>query len=394
MQNKNQRHFSTVRSGVLVAAVSIFMSSAAMAQQAEAPPPPSVTTVNVAASSVPLSYEYAARISAFRQTEVRARVSGILLKRNFVEGAQVKAGDVLFLIDPAPYEAALMQAQAGLKQAQAQLGQGIREEKRNISLFDQNVGSQKSRDDAISARELAEAAVASAEAQVKTAELNLGYTKVTAPIGGITSLEQVSEGSLISTDSSLLTNITQLDPVYVNFSFSDSEAREIRHLIDLMKSKGQEQKLRVKLTFGDGSTYDHEGSVDFTSATVDVNTGTIQARAIIDNPDRQLIPGQFVRATVSGVTADDAIVIPEIALMQGPQGQFVYTVGKDGKAKINAVTLGQKVGSNWIINSGLDAGDQLITEGIIKVRPGSAVNATAEAAAADAGKDTKETAAN
>lgn len=368
-------------------------SSTAMAQQAGAPPPPSVSTVNVATTSVPLSYQYAARISAFRQTEVRARVSGILLKRNFVEGAQVKAGDVLFLIDPAPYEAALMQAQAVLKQAQAQLSQAQREEKRNISLFDQNVGSEKSRDDAISTRELAEATVASAEAQVQTAKLNLGYTKVTAPIDGVTSLEQVSEGSLISTDSSLLTSITQLDPVYVNFSFSDSEAREIRQLVDLKKNKGEDPKLKVNLTFGDGTVYDHEGLVDFTSATVDVNTGTIQARAVIDNPDHQLIPGQFVRATVSGVTADAAIVIPEVSLMQGPQGQFVYTVGKDGKAKINAVTLGQKVGGNWIVNSGLAAGDQLITEGVIKVRPGSPVQATA-AGEADAGKGANKVATN
>jgi membrane fusion protein (multidrug efflux system) len=392
MNNKNRRHFSAIHHCLLMTSVLALLSSTAMAQQAAAPPPPSVSTVNVAAISVPLSYEYAARISAFRQTEVRARVSGILLKRNFVEGAEVKAGDVLFLIDPAPYEAALMQAQAVLKQAQAQLNQGMREEKRNISLFDQNVGSEKSRDDAISTRELAEAAVASAEAQIQTAKLNLGYTKVTAPIEGITSLDQVSEGSLISTDSSLLTSITQLDPVYVNFSFSDAEAREIRHLIDLMKSKGQDQKLRVKLTFGDGSAYGHEGLVDFTSATVDVNTGTIQARAVIDNPDRQLIPGQFVRATVSGVTADDAIVIPEVALMQTPQGQFVYTVGKDGKAKINTVTLGQKVGSNWIVTSGLAAGEQLITEGIIKVRPGSPVQASA--VDADAGTAAKKIATN
>jgi membrane fusion protein (multidrug efflux system) len=159
-----------------------------------------------------------------------------------------------------------------------------------------------------------------------------------------------------------------------------------------MKSKGQDQKLRVKLTFGDGSAYGHEGLVDFTSATVDVNTGTIQARAVIDNPDRQLIPGQFVRATVSGVTADDAIVIPEVALMQTPQGQFVYTVGKDGKAKINTVTLGQKVGSNWIVTSGLAAGEQLITEGIIKVRPGSPVQASA--VDADAGTAAKKIATN
>ncbi len=393
--NVKNRLLSTIH-GCLLVAVLTSMSSIVLAQQAGAPPPPSVSTVNVVPTSIPLSYEYAARISAFRQTEVRARVSGILLKRNFIEGAEVKAGDVLFLIDPAPYEAALGQAEAVLKQAQAQLNQGLREEKRNISLFDQNVGSEKSRDDAISTRELAEASVASAQAQVQTAKLNLSYTKVTAPIDGITSLEQVSEGSLISTDSSLLTSITQLDPVYVNFSFSDSEAREIRHLVDLKKAKSPDLTLRVKLTFGDGSTYDHEGLVDFTSATVDVNTGTIQARAVVDNPERQLIPGQFVRATVSGVTADAAIVIPEVALMQSPQGQFVYTVGKDGKAKINSVTLGQKVGSNWIVTSGLTAGEQLITEGVIKVRPGSPVQATAAAAAIEpsAAKDENKVVAN
>jgi membrane fusion protein (multidrug efflux system) len=390
---KDRRYSSTIHACLAGVAILASVSSTAMAQQAGAPPPPSVSTVNVAPTSVPLSYEYAARVSAFRQTEVRARVGGILLKRNFVEGAQVKAGDVLFLIDPEPYEAALKQAEAGLKQAQAQLSQALREEKRNISLFDQNVGSEKSRDDAISTRELADAAVASAEAQVQTARLNLGYTKVTAPIDGVTSLEQVSEGSLISTDSSLLTSITQLDPVYVNFSFSDSEAREVHHLMDLKKNKGEDTKLHVGLTFGDGSTYNHEGLVDFTSATVDVNTGTIQARAVIDNPERQLIPGQFVRATVSGVTADAAIVIPEISLMQSPQGQFVYTVGADGKAKINSVTLGQKVGSNWIVTSGLNAGEQLITEGVIKVRPGSPVQPT-PAAEADAATGVKKVATN
>ncbi|WP_246779659.1 efflux RND transporter periplasmic adaptor subunit [Rhizobium sp. BK313] len=351
-------------------------------------PPPQVTVVEVKPQTVPLTYEYAARISAYRQVDVRARVGGILLKRNFVEGAEVKAGDVLFLIDPAPYEAALAQAQAQLQQAQAQLTQAQREEKRNINLFDQNAVTQKARDDATSTRQLAEAAVAAAQAQVQTAQLNLDYTKVTAPVGGITSLEQVSEGSLIGTtgDTGLLTSITQLDPVYVNFSFSDTEAAEVRRLIDLKKAKGQAPNLGVKISFGDGTTYDHDGVVDFTSSTIDVSTGTLQARAVVDNPIRRLLPGQFVRATVTGVSLDNAITIPEVALMQSPQGQFVYTIDKDGKARVNPVTLGQKVGSNWLVLSGLSAGDKLITEGIIKVRPGSPVQAAEAATPADANK--------
>ncbi|WP_414128279.1 efflux RND transporter periplasmic adaptor subunit [Rhizobium jaguaris] len=377
-----------LRSGLIAAGVLFFGALSSQAQQAGQMPPPQVTVVDVKPQTVPLTYEYAARISAYRQVDVRARVGGILLKRNFVEGAEVKAGDVLFLIDPAPYEAALAQAQAQLQQAQAQLTQAQREEKRNVNLFDQNAVTQKARDDATSARQLAEASVAAAQAQVQTAQLNLGYTKVTAPVGGITSLEQVSEGSLIGTtgDTGLLTSITQLDPVYVNFSFSDTEAAEVRRLIDLKKAKGQAPNLGVKISFGDGTTYDHDGVVDFTSSTIDVSTGTLQARAVVDNPNRRLLPGQFVRATVTGVSLDNAITIPEVALMQSPQGQFVYTIDKDGKARVNPVTLGQKIGSNWLVLSGLNAGDKLITEGIIKVRPGAPVQAAEAATPNDANK--------
>lgn len=366
----------------LVATLSLPVGASFAQQAGQTPPPPPVTVMDVKPATVPLTYQYAARIAAFRQVEVRARVGGILLKRNFVEGSEVKAGDVLFLIDPATYAAALAQAEAQLKQAQAQLSQAQREEKRNISLFGQNASSEKTRDDAISARELAEAAVAAAQAQVQTAQLNLDYTQVTAPIGGITSLEQVSEGSLIGTsgDAGLLTSITQLDPVYVNFSFSDSEAAEVRRLLDMKKAKGEEPKLGVKISFGDGSTYDREGLVDFTSSTIDLETGTLQARAVVDNPTRRLLPGQFVRATVTGVSVDNAITIPEVSLMQSPQGQFVYTVDDKGNARANPVTLGQKVGDDWIVLSGLKEGDKLITEGVIKVRPGAPVQVTAATA--------------
>lgn len=356
------------------------MLTAAPASAQQAPPPPAVTVMDIKPQTVPLSFQYAARISAYSNVEVRARVGGILLKRNFIEGSEVQKGDVLFNIDPAPYEAALAQAKAQLQQAQAQLDQARREETRATSLFDQKVGSEKSRDDAISSRELAEASVAAAKATVQTAELNLGYTSVTAPISGITSLQQVPEGSLLST-SEFLTSITQLDPVYVNFSFSDSEAAEVRHLLDMRKAKGEEPKLTVDISFGDGTEYDKKATVDFTSSSIDVETGTLQARAIVANPEKRLLPGQFVRATVTGVSLDDAILIPEVALMQGAQGQFVYTVGEDGNAKISPVTLGRKVAEGWIVDSGLKAGDKLIVEGIIKVRPGGPVQPTPAAGA-------------
>jgi membrane fusion protein (multidrug efflux system) len=359
---------------------------AAHAQQpgGPTPPPPQVTIAEVQTRTVPVTYEYAARVSAYREVQVRARVGGILLKRNFTEGAQVKAGQVLFEIDPAPFEAELARTKAQLQQAQAQYNQAVRDAERALQLFAKGAGSEKARDDAISAKELGAAAVAAAEAQIRTAQLNLDYTKVKAPLSGITSLEQVPEGSLIGTsgDSGLLTSITQLDPIYVNFAFADREGAEIRRLLASQQGKGSSAKdLKVKITFGNGEVYDQEGTVDFTSSSIDRDTGTLQARAIVKNPNQRLVPGQFVRATVTGLILDDAIVVPEAAVMQGPQGQFVYTVNGTGAAEIRPIELRRQIEGGWIVSSGLRAGDRLVTEGIIKVRPGSPVTASVASAA-------------
>ncbi|HEV7283383.1 MAG TPA: efflux RND transporter periplasmic adaptor subunit, partial [Kaistia sp.] len=197
------------------------LPATAMAQAPAAPPPPSVELTTVNAREVPLSYSYAGRVSAFREVQVRAQVGGILMERAYVEGARVKAGDVLFRVDPKTYEAEVARADAQLQTAQAQLAQATRDKARAVELFTRQVGSQKTRDDALSAVDLAEAAVAAAKAQLKTAQINLDYATVRAPIDGVTSLDVVPEGSLIGvgTTDSLLTTISQLDPVYVNFSF-------------------------------------------------------------------------------------------------------------------------------------------------------------------------------
>jgi membrane fusion protein, multidrug efflux system len=370
---------------LLSAALLLAPLSPAYAQQpgGPPPPPPQVTITEVQTKAVPVTYEYAARVSAYREVQVRARVGGILLKRNFTEGAQVKAGQVLFEIDPAPFEAERARTKAQLQQAQAQFNQAVRDAERALQLFARGAGSEKSRDDAIAAKELGAASVAAAEAQVRTAQLNLDYTKVRAPISGITSLEQVPEGSLIGTsgDSGLLTAITQLDPIYVNFAFADREGAEIRRLLASQQPKGSPAKdLKVKITFGDGEVYDQEGTIDFTSSSIDTQTGTLQARAIVKNPNQRLVPGQFVRATVTGLTLDDAILVPEAAVMQGPQGQFVYTINSTGNAEIRPVELSRQIESGWIVSSGLRAGDKLVTEGVIKVRPGAPVMASAASA--------------
>ncbi len=371
------------RSPLLVAAFTCCAlngAGAVHAQGAPGMPPPEVTVVEVQAGQVPLTYEYAARVAASREVEVRAQVGGILLKRDYNEGAPVEAGDVLFEIDPRIYEAELAKARAQQQQAEAQLAQAERDVDRTTRLAASGSGTQLAKDDALSARDLARAAVAVAQAEVQMAALNLGYTKVVAPIGGVTSLEQVPEGSLIGTtgDASLLTRITQRDPIHINFSVSESELAEVRALLEAQGVWDRAgDVVRVKIVFGDGRVYPLEGVIDFASSGLDVETGTMRIRAVVKNPEHRLLPGQFVRAIVTGIVLKDAIVVPQAAVSQGPQGQFVYTVDSEGLAEIRPIELGRETAAGWIVKSGLAPGDRLITEGIVKVRPGAPVTADA-----------------
>jgi membrane fusion protein, multidrug efflux system len=364
------------RFGVVIGTLGLAACDSA-STQAPTPPPPQVVVSEIEARPVPLQYQYAGRVAAFREVEIRARVSGILQEKSFIEGATVKAGDTLFRIDPASYEAELARAKAQLKEAQAQLHRTQRDAERATTLFQRQYGTEKARDDAVSAYELAQASVAGAEAQVKTAEINLSYTTITAPITGITSLRVLPEGSLVGTSAndSLLTRISQLDPVYVHFSFTDTEATEIRRLVDSGEAKGPtDGKLQAKISFGDGKSYDQAGYVDFTDSSLDLQTGTVRARAVVPNPESRLRPGQFVRVSIEGITRHNTIVIPQAAVMQGPQGQFVYAVNAENQASIRPVTIGREVTDGWIVEKGLKAGDRIVTEGVIKVKPGAPVS--------------------
>lgn len=366
------------RSALLLA--TLLVSACGPKEDAATPPPPSVTVSEIKPGPVPLRYQYAGRIAAFREVEVRARVGGVLQEKSFVEGAAVKEGDILFRIDPAPYEAEFARANAQLKEAHAQMSRTQRDAERATTLFQRQFGTEKARDDAVSAYLLAQAGVAGAEAQVKTAEINLGYTTIRAPLDGVISLRVLPEGSLVGTgaDNSLLTRISQLDPAYVNFSFTDTEAAEIRRIIDSGEGKGPtDGKLKVKVSFGDGKSYDREGYVDFTDSNLDLQTGTIRARAVVPNPESKLRPGQFVRVSVEGITRHETVVVPQAAVMQGPQGQFVYAVDKENKASIRPVMIGREVADGWIVEKGLKQGDRIVTEGVIKVKPGAPVTIVA-----------------
>lgn len=348
-----------------------------MPAQAQGPgeaPPPAVTVMTIQSRTLPVTYEYAGRVAASREVEVRARVGGILLERDFEEGARIEQGTLLFRIDSAPYEAQVALARAQVLQAEAQLGQAQRSEERARTLAQSGASSRAALDDAVSARELAAAQVAAAEAQLRTATLSLGYATVEAPVSGITSLEQVPEGSLLNTGD-LLTRISQLDPVYVNFSAADREAASIRDLIDSGRLQGGAgpSDLKVTIAFGDGATYDQTGTIDFTSTSIDTQTGTILSRAVLPNPADKLLPGQFVRLQVEGLMVENAVTVPTAALMQGPQGTFVYTVNAENIAEVRPVRVDRELNGSLLLADGLADGDRVIVEGVVKVRPNAPV---------------------
>ncbi|WP_430318013.1 efflux RND transporter periplasmic adaptor subunit [Pseudomonas nitroreducens] len=355
---------------------------------AAAPPPPAVTIEVAKSAPVPMTLEYSARTAGYREVEVRAQVSGILQRRTYEEGRPVKAGQVLFRIDPRPYQAALGQAQGSLAQAQARYRQTDRDLRRIRELQKKGFASESELDRYISNFEQAKADVEAARANVQAKQIDLNYTTVTAPISGMASKEVRSEGSLVAAadpNSSLLTKLTQLDPVYVNFAYPDTEAARLRDGVQSGKlSLPSGGKLAAELRFGDGSKYPIDGVVDFTDSFVNTGTGTVNARAVVPNPDNQLIPGQFVRVLIKGITRKAAVTVPERALAQGPRGTFVYVVDKDGFARVRQVTTNQTVNGRWIIDAGVDDGDHVIVEGIPKVRPDQPVKASEAASQAPA----------
>jgi len=368
----------------LLAAVLIALGGCGGKQEAFQPPPPEVAVEKVDAGAVPLDLTYTARTVGSREVEVRARVGGILLKRRFEEGSRVREGQSLFQIDPAPIRAHVASATADVAVAKARLDEARRQKDRVVPLFEKNAVSQSRRDEVVSAFDVAQANLKAAEAALQMAKLDLEYSDVRAPISGLTSRENVSEGSLISLDkdSSLLTRIVQIDPLYVEFSVPEAEAALLRTSLS-PTHKGPPPT--VKLLLDDGSEYADAAKLTFVDNAVEVNSGTVRVRAVLQNKLAQLIPGQFVRAHVDGVSLANVMMVPRKAVMSGPQGHFVWLVGADEKVEIRPVQTGRSFGNDVIVTSGLNAGDRFIVEGVLKVQPGiqvSAVSADADAAAA------------
>ncbi len=340
---------------------------------AAAPPPPEVGIVTLTAADVPLPLQFAGRVAGFRVVEIRSQVSGILLKREFSEGAIVNLGDVLFRIDPRSYEASLARAQAQAAQARATLTQTEENYKRVEGLVAQKVSAQKSLEDAIAARDQARATIQSTQADVDTAKLNLEYTVIKAPVTGPTSIVSPPEGTLVQAQQTLLTTITQLDPAYVNFTFTDNELRALQEINKSRDTLFNADDVKVELQFGDGTVYPQLGIVDTRSRTIDPKTGTILIRAVFPNHEGGLLPGQFVRVNMTGITMPDAIVVPKAAISQGPLGAFVYLVEADNVARARQVRLARELDDGWIVRKGLQSGDRIVVDGVIRVRPGNVV---------------------
>jgi membrane fusion protein (multidrug efflux system) len=345
-------------------------------------PPPVVTVATIELRDIPVTYEYVAQTEGSREVEVRARVTGILLKRNFQEGAPVRQGQSLFTIDPAPFRVALERAEGELAVAEARLAQAQREADRLKPVIESRAVSQKELDDAISAAQIAEAEIRSARARVSEAKLNLGYTRVEAPISGMSSRASVSEGTLVSGPNVLLASVTQTDPIYVIFGIPDRDYLAMRRdaAVGWLRLP-QEDRFRARVRLADGTVHAQSGILNFTDVRVNSRTGTSEARAVLPNPQGALRAGEFVRVILDGAVRPAAVVVPLRSVLEGPQGKFVYVVSAESKAEPRPVEVGEWTAGGWIIHKGLQPGDRVIVDGVMKLGPGVPVKIANDAAA-------------
>ena len=367
-----------LRTFALAGALALGLAACKKAPERQAPPPPEVGVVEARPQTLPLQRELVGRLSPFRSADVRARVSGVLLKRLYEEGHAVKQGQPLFQIDPAPLRASLASAEAALASARANHANAKATADRARTLAPQNYVSRADLDNAEAAERSSAAAVQQAQAAVASARINMGYANVTAPISGQAGKQQVTEGALVGQgEATLLTTIDQLDPLYVNFSMTADELAALRAAQDKgAVALAGDGKTTVQVNLPDGSVYAHEGTLDFSATTVDPATGAVSLRAQLPNPDHVLLPGAFVSFKANLGERSNAYLVPQQAVLRDAQGSYALVVGKDGNvARKNVVLDGQQDG-HWLVSSGLAAGDQIIVSGLQKVKEGAPAKPT------------------
>jgi membrane fusion protein (multidrug efflux system) len=358
---------------------------AAESAQGGAMPMPEVAVVRAKAQSVPLTRELVGRLAATRVAQVRARVAGIILTRVYTEGTDVKAGDVLFTIDPAELEATLHAQEAALAKAEADAANAALVAKRYVELREKRTLSQQDLDTALAAERTTAAAVKQAQANVETARLNLSYATVTAPIDGRAGRALVTEGALVGqNEATQLTTIEQIDPIYVNFSQSVAELAELEKA-DPAGEPGAaaDPEAKVEILLPDGNAYPHSGTIDFSDMAVDPGTGAVSLRAVVANPSKRLLPGMFVTLRLTTGQIDDAFLLPQATLLRDATGAYVLVVNGEGKVEQRRVETHGMTRKDWILTGQLADGDQVIVSGLQKVKPGA--EAKVAPPAADAG---------
>ena len=349
-------------------------------------PVPEVAVVRAKSQSVPLTRELVGRLAATRVAQVRARVAGVILNRVYAEGTDVKAGDVLFRIDPAQLQATLHAAEAALAKAEADAANAALTAKRYKELREKHTLSQQDLDTALANERTTAAVVKQAQANVETARLNLSYATVTAPIDGRAGRALVTEGALVGqNEATQLTTIEQIDPIYVNFSLSVSELQQLEQGEGSKRQgPGPLPESRVEILLPDGSPYSHPGTIDFSDMSVDPGTGALSLRAVVENPSKRLLPGMFVNLRLTTGLIDDAFLLPQAALLRDATGAYLLVLNDQGKVEQRRVETHGMTREDWILTGQLADGDQVIISGLQKVKPGS--EAKVAAPAADAGK--------
>ena len=345
---------------------------------AMAPHTPEVGVVTLAPAAVPVVAELTGRTSAFLDAQVRARVDGIVLRREFTEGSVVRAGQRLYKIDPAPYIAQLNNAKASYAKAQANLVSTSAQAERYKVLVASNAVSKQDYDNAVAALGQAEADVAAAKAAIDTAQINLGHTEVTSPISGQTGISQVTPGAYVqAAQATLMVTVQQLDPMYVDLTQSSLDGLKLRRQIQEGRLATNGPKAaKVTLILEDGRVYSEQGRLQFSDVTVDPTTGSVTVRAVFPNKDRVLLPGMFVRARVEEGVNPNALVVPVQGVTHDQKGTaLAMVVDKDNKVAMRPLVTSGTHGQNWVVNSGLNPGDRVIVEGIDKARPGTEVKA-------------------
>ncbi|CAG2138123.1 Multidrug efflux pump subunit AcrA [Cupriavidus numazuensis] len=339
-------------------------------------PPPEVGVVTVTPSAVAIVNELPGRLEGVRTAEVRARVEGIVLSRNYTEGGEVKAGQVMFRIDPASYQAQLASAKAQLERAEANAVSARQKAERYKPLVAANAVSKQEYDDAVAAAGQANADIAAAKAAVTTAQINLGYTTVTAPISGRAGRALVTEGALVGKgEATKLTLVEQVDPIWVTFTQPAAEVTRLRRAIESGAVKGVDGGAKVHLYVEDGREYEQTGKLLFSDMTVDPTTGAITLRAQFPNPKRELLSGTFVRVKIEQGVDENAMTVPQRALIRNAQGASVLVVGNDGNVAALPVKAPQAIGDRWIVTEGLKGGEKVIVEGLQKVKVGAPAKA-------------------